>query len=78
MAPLSFNSDIYLAIVLSVTSKAILNSSIEIFGFSEIIFRISHALEGFFLEYSGNNRLIFSEISMTFSMTFSFACVIYN
>ena len=69
MIPLSFNSDIYLAIVLSVTSKAILHSSIEIFGFSEIIFRISHALASFFLEYSGINFLIFSsEISMTFSM----------
>lgn len=43
MIPLSFNSVIYLAIilsvVLSVTSNAILNSSIEIFWFSEIIFR---------------------------------------
>ena len=57
-------------------NENVIENVIEIFGFSEIIFRISHALASFFLEYSGIIFLIFSsEISMTFSMTFSFTCV---
>ena len=75
MIPLSFNSDIYLAIVLSVTSQAILNSSIEIFGFSEIIFRISHALASFFLEFSSINFLIFLR---NFYDIFSYLCCLIS